>query len=722
LDADLSLKETNQKLLEENQTLLDEVGKLKRELKKREREIRVSSSFLDKVTKASEAKDTLNNALFDANLRQRAYTDVLLQNCPNIIILFDDAGRFILSTDSLLAAINAPNFDYIKNLKYDEVFPQYFAGEDMDAFREAYNRAASSDETIHFNALVDFSRIGQPRFFSFELRHTGNKSKNREPAMSGVLAVMIDLTDVMREKQRAEDASSAKSRFLSNMSHEIRTPLNAIIGMTSIGKSAVDTTRKDYCFAKIEDASKHLLGVINDILDMSKIEAGKFELSLADFDFEKMLQKVVNVVTFRSDEKHQQFSIFIDKSIPKTLVGDDQRLMQVITNLLGNAIKFTPDGGSVSLNTKLLNEENGVCAIQFKVSDTGIGISQEQQARLFTSFQQAESSTTRKFGGTGLGLTISANIVEMMGGRVWIESELGKGATFGFTAHMQRGEEKAQDFSQGIINWKNIHILAVDDDRDILVYMQEIFLTMGIVCDAAESGEDALRLVERNGNYDIYFIDWKMPVMDGIELTRRLKARESAERKVFVIMISSYAWTMVEREAKSAGVDKFLSKPLFPSSIADIINECLGFDLKQLKEEQKNITANFSGRHILLAEDVEINREIVQALLEPTFIKIDCAENGKEALEMFTANPDKYDLIFMDMQMPEMDGYEATRLIRALDIANAKTIPIIAMTANAFKEDVEKCLSAGMNGHIGKPLNFEEVLNNLLTYFETAEN
>ena len=404
---------------------------------------------------------------------------------------------------------------------------------------------------------------------------------------------MIDI--ITELKNQADLASNAKGLFLANMSHEIRTPMNAIIGMTSIGKLAADIERKDYCFAKIETASTHLLGVINDILDMSKIESGKFEISKVPFDFENMFQKITNIITFRTDEKHQKLTVSIDENIPKILRGDEQRLSQVVMNLLGNSVKFTPDGGSINITAELLNKagedgednKNGIATVKISVTDTGIGISPEQQARLFTSFQQAENSTTRQFGGTGLGLAISKNIVEMMDGRVWIESELGKGSTFAFTVQLERTEES----------------------------------------------------------------------------------------------------------------DSFPG--LFQKGIGD---------------SEKNFITQFENRHILLAEDIEINREIVIALLEPALVIIDCAVNGAEAVRMFSESPEKYNMIFMDIQMPEMDGYEATRQIRGLEYPSAATIPIVAMTANAFLEDVEKARESGMNDHIAKPINSKELWNMMNKY------
>ena len=393
---------------------------------------------------------------------------------------------------------------------------------------------------------------------------------------------------------QAEHASRAKSDFLANMSHEIRTPLNAIIGMTTIGKNTDDPERKAYSLTRIGEASKHLLGVINDVLDYSKIEAGKFEFNSVIFHFEDMIKKVCDVVSFRVAEKKQVFHVDLDGEIPKLLTGDELHISQVVTNLLSNAIKFTPEGGTISLRARSVGAEDECRLIRVEVTDTGIGISEEQKSRIFRSFEQADNTITKRFGGTGLGLAISKSIVEGLGGTISFESEPGKGSTFSFVLPMMIGGDQAEEAASAL------------DGQD----------------DAAE--RTAVR------------------------------------------------------------------------------------------------TDDFSGRRVLLVDDVEINREIVTALLEPTNMDVDSAENGAVAVRMFGENPGRYDIIFMDVQMPEMDGYQATRAIRAMDADEAKTVPIIAMTANVFKEDVERSLSAGMNDHIGKPLDFAEVMDKLNIYLASA--
>jgi signal transduction histidine kinase/DNA-binding response OmpR family regulator len=576
-----------------------------------------------------------------------------------------------------------------------------------------------SGDTRHAE-LVITDRIGENRSYTLTLRRIAEEGGG----FGCVMMLLSDVTMLARARLEAEAASNAKGNFLANMSHEMRTPMNAIIGMTALAKSSSDLKRKDYCLGKIEEASIHLLGVINDVLDISKIEANKLDLSSTDFNFEKMIQRVVDVINPKVDEKQQDFNLRLDSSIPPSLVGDEQRLAQVIANLLSNAVKFTPEQGTIKLTASLIREEQNLCTIKIEVIDSGIGISDEQKSRLFGSFQQADSSISRRFGGTGLGLAISKRIVEMMGGTIRIESELGKGAAFIFTIKVRRGEQGDHEARYASVDWSRLRLLAVDDDKNIREYFADIAGRFGTRCDTAAGGEEALALIERRGEYDLYFVDWKMPGINGIELSRRIKERETGSaRKAVIIMISSTEWTAIEEDATSAGVDKFLPKPLFPSAIADCISECIGSgSLTPGKVEESPVKAGrFRNRTILLVEDVEINQEIVLALLEPTGLSIDCAANGTEAVRMFSADPRRYDMIFMDLQMPEMDGYEATVRIRAIerDLApgtEGRRMPIVAMTANVFREDIEKCFAVGMDDHVGKPLDLSEVIEILEKY------
>lgn len=517
--------------------------------------------------------------------------------------------------------------------------------------------------------------------------------------------------ELVRARDLAEESNRAKSNFLSNMSHEIRTPLNAIIGMTAIGETATDTEKKDYAFNKIENASTHLLGVVNDILDMSKIEANKLELAYVDFDFAKMLRNIISVINFRLEEKHQNFHVHIDEHIPNGLVGDDQRLKQVIMNLLSNAAKFTPANGDIRLEAWLAGETATDCTIEFKVADNGIGISEMQQLQLFRPFQQADSSTSRHFGGTGLGLAISKRIVEMMGGEIGVKSELDKGSTFSFTVQIAKGAAIEPSTLTPSVNWRDIRVLLVDNDPTTEEYFTELKNKYGLAYDAVSNGEEALALLEQEACYNLCFVEYTLSGINGVDLAGRIKAR-CADESV-VIMISAAEWNIVYNDAKAAGVGHFLPKPLFLADIIDCINSCLSHTATAAEQPATDAGDVFTGCRLLLAEDVEINREIVLSLLESTGIEIDCAENGAEALKLFGAAPERYNLILMDLQMPKMDGFEATRQIRALDAPRAKTIPIIAMTANVFKEDIEKCLAAGMNDHVGKPVNLEVLLSKL---------
>ena len=642
-----------------------------------------------------------------------------------------EAGKVDLLMASRSVLLNITNYLEKPGFKTNIVF----ARESKSAFGFPMEEDVLRSIVSKAQRLVDTGAIAsrwQRNFFDY----SSALERERRPLWVGlvvlvilIIALLIQMivrhkrasavleATVLERTKELEIASNAKGEFLARMSHEIRTPLNAIIGMNNIAMNSSDLEKAHQCNVKIDSASRHLLELINNILDISKIEADKLELSYDEFDFEKMLMRIVNVTNFRVEEKNQELVIHVGEGVPSVVLGDELRLSQVVTNLLSNAVKFTPENGLIVVNVKKTAEfDNGSVTLRVAVTDNGIGISQEQQERLFTSFEQADGSISRKFGGTGLGLSISKRIVELMGGHIWIESELGAGSTFVFEISITKCQDRPE-IELGIEK-EDVRILVADDSAEVLECFTRVLEAHGLPCDTADSGSRALEMIEqrKDSPYNLFFVDWQMPEMNGIELTRKIK--EMTDQSAVVFMVSMARWESIEKEAFAAGVNRFIAKPLFPSAVVNAIHECFGVESKAVKLNVQSAESApvFDNCSVLIAEDIEINREIMTATLEETKIAIDFAMNGMEAVAMYSENADKYDLILMDIQMPEMDGFTATRTIRALELPKAKEIPIIAMTANVFKEDIEKCLSAGMNDHIGNPIDTNDLLKKLRKY------
>ncbi len=513
-------------------------------------------------------------------------------------------------------------------------------------------------------------------------------------------------------REEALASMNSKSEFLSRMSHEIRTPMNAIIGMTNIAHKTDDIKKIHYCLEKIDGSSRQLLGIINDVLDMSKIDANKFEIHNTEFDFEKMMQNVFNVVQVRLDEKHQNFQFHFEEPFTRNIISDELRLSQVLINLLTNAVKFTAERGDIMLRVLQTPLEDDRSLLRVEVVDNGIGVAKDRQANLFTSFEQADGSITRQYGGTGLGLAICKKIVELMGGRIWLESEKGVGSHFIFEVAVGWGSSHVTNTDMN----KNLHVLVVDDSEDVRTYFANIIRGFSLQCDVAESGEAAIKMAQAQKDagtpYNMLFVDWKMPGMNGGETAEQI--RRAAQEDIIVVMISSCDWADIEQDVKKYDISNFLAKPVLPSMIYDTF-VCLSESARNTpKCTGTESVKDWRGKTVLLVEDIDINLEILMTVLEETGVNMETASNGAEAVEKFRFSAGKYSLIMMDVQMPVMDGLAATRAIRSIqNVPGASKIPIIAMTANAFKEDEENCLAAGMNAHVAKPLEVEALFSTL---------
>ena len=549
-------------------------------------------------------------------------------------------------------------------------------------------------------------------------RAVGKPTRRPDGSPKTYVGVFIDITEqkeLMQELARqreslsialeeANQANKAKTAFLSNMSHEIRTPMNAIIGLERIALNdpgISDATREH--LEKIGLSAQHLLNIINDILDMSRIEYGRMIVKNEEFSFAKALAQVNTIISDQCREKGVDYECRVNGTVDDYYIGDEMKLRQVMINILGNAVKFTPPGGSVTFVVEETARFNGKSTLRFIISDTGIGMSQEFLPKLFDAFSQEDSSSTSRFGSTGLGMAITKNLIELMNGTIAVESEKQKGTTFTVTVTLIECDRKSIEEEDDIPQPHELCVLVIDDDPIACEHAQLVLGQVGVNCEKALSGAEGLQMAKvrhaRREPYSLILVDWRMPDMDGVETTRQIRAAVGTETPV--IILTSYNWDEIEDEAKAAGVDTFVAKPLFAGKVLDEFREAFRKKNAKLVRE----TADLRGRRVLLAEDVNVNAEIMMMVLSMREIQVDHAENGRIAVEKFEEHEEGYyDAVLMDMRMPEMDGLEATRRIRAMDRSDSKNIPIIALTANAFDEDVQRSMQAGLNAHLSKPV------------------
>lgn len=591
------------------------------------------------------------------------------------------------------------------------LFP-YMSPQDRENIRQVFN---TQGET-YWSAMFHYHHPSQQEEKVFALQTYRIFGEGRERFVT----MLVDETEMIRSQKeleaamvQAEQASRAKSEFLSRMSHEIRTPMNGIIGMTIIALQNLDNREKmEDCLRKISMSSKHLLVLINDVLDMSKIESGKMEIREETFDFRVFMESLNQVVSSQAMSREVDFEIIFAGEIQEKLEGDSLRLNQILMNLLSNALKFTPKGGRVTLKVAGLEAKEKKVWMKFQVTDTGCGIAQENYDRIFMAFEQENSGVSHQYGGTGLGLSIAKRFTELMGGSISVSSCLGKGTTFTLTLPFGQVEQEPK----AKLDFHSLRVLAADDEPDALAHMKLLLTRLGTQAVVTDNGYEAAALAQQAQNqgnpFDICLIDWKMPYIDGIETIRRIRSA-SLDNRPAAVLVTAYDASEAEAEGKKAGAAAVISKPLFESALAGLLLELTGKGSEPEKKEDP-LSYDFRGRRFLLAEDNELNLEIAVELLSATGAQIETALNGKEAVDRFGQSlPGYYDLILMDIQMPVMDGYQAAEAIRAMGREDSLTIPILAMTANAFAEDKARSLASGMNGHISKPIDLKEVFEKI---------
>ncbi len=618
-----------------------------------------------------------------------------------------------------------------RHFVYSERFGWYADNVVTEEYREGFKRFIEPDsirDGLADHPIIAYRylarRDGREYYEMIRMagvRHAEDRDDNIVHKVGlGLTIIDEEMRDTMERNrvlaealQSAETANRAKTAFLSNMSHEIRTPMNAIIGLDSLAlrDETISPEIRDY-LEKIGDSARHLLGLINDILDMSRIESGKIVLRKEEFSFSSMLEQINTMVMSQCKEKGLKYECKVFGGVSDYYIGDDMKLKQVLINILSNAIKFTDAPGEVLLSVERTAVYDDLSTLKFIIRDTGIGMDEEFIPKIFDSFSQENSSRNSKYGSTGLGMSITKNIVELMNGSIEVKSKKGEGSEFTVVVTLNNCDSHA--VIDGQISISDMHILVVDDEEIAARHAQIILDDAGIKSDIALSGPEALHMLDlqhtKQEPYNLVLLDWKMPDMDGIEVAREIRKHYDSETTI--IILTSFNWDEIVDEALSIGVDSFLAKPLFVSNVIDEFSRIVrknGMDI--LKEKHR---AELKGRHILLAEDIRINAEIIRKIVKIKEADIDYAENGRIAVDMFDKSPEwYYDAILMDVRMPEMDGLVATEKIRSLDRKDAALIPIIALTANAFDEDVQNSLQVGMNAHLSKPVEPDRLYKSL---------